>query len=83
MGDPTAAFFLLTYRLTNGQFLDTMHAETEERMMRKRDQRDFMDTTPGLIGAWLLYLAVAAFIGVRDGLRWIGRARTPKGVRHG
>ena len=50
---------------------------------RYRYRQDSMDTIPGLIGAWLLYLAVAAFMGVRDGLRWIGRARTPKGMRHG
>lgn len=46
-------------------------------------RRDFMDTALGLICAWLLYLAVMAFVKARAGLRRIRTALAPKGIWHG
>lgn len=51
--------------------------------MNRSYGQDFMDTTAGLVGAWLLCLAVTAFVGARDGLRRLRAALTPKGGRHG
>lgn len=46
--------------------------------MAKGHGQDFMDTTVGLIGAWMLYLAVTAFVGAWNELWRIRTALTPK-----
>ena len=46
-------------------------------------ERDFMDTTAGLVGAWALTLLVMALTGARDGLRRLRVALRPKGVWRG
>ena len=46
--------------------------------MDRTNRRDFMDTVPGLVGAWTLTLLVMAFVGARDGLRRLRAVLMPK-----